>query len=178
MGEALSIVLERFSQLPKVIFHDVACKLDKNALRRVRPILRAHGVRCILDRPHSITHTCLPIYMPDESLGSTALVATQAAEVSNSIAVVNRTSLAFMAPATYTVHKMAQVAMMNVRKIHRLLQVNSGAENDHIPLAPFYHSRVSRACQRGSFCSCQSDDGPSKGLLSDELSLSSLAPLA
>ncbi|KAK1862420.1 hypothetical protein I4F81_004994 [Pyropia yezoensis] len=54
--------------------------------------------------------------MPDESLGSTAGVATQAAEVSHSIAVVNRTSLAFMAPATYMVHKMAQVAMMNPPK--------------------------------------------------------------
>jgi len=42
VGEALSIVLERFPRLPKVIFYDVACKLDKNALRRVRPILRAH----------------------------------------------------------------------------------------------------------------------------------------
>jgi len=48
VGEALSIVLERFPQLPKVIFYDVACKLDKNALRRVRPILRGHNVRCIL----------------------------------------------------------------------------------------------------------------------------------
>jgi len=41
VGEALSIVLERFPQLSKVIFQDVACKLDKNARRRVRPILRS-----------------------------------------------------------------------------------------------------------------------------------------
>lgn len=33
--EALSIILERFPKLPKVVFYDVACKLDKNALRRV-----------------------------------------------------------------------------------------------------------------------------------------------
>lgn len=173
VGEALSIVLERFPQLPKVIFYDVACKLDKNALRRVRPILRSHGFRCILDRPHSITHSCSPIYMPDESLGSTAVVATQAAEVSHSIAVVNRTSLAFMAPATYMVHKMAQVAMMNVRKIHRLLQVNSGAENDHVPLSPFYHAQLSRTCQRGSVCSCQMDVGVSGPPVSDDNSVSS-----
>lgn len=82
VGEALSTILERFPKLPRVIFYDVACKLDKNALRRVRPILRKHGVRCILDRPHSITHTCSPVYMPDEILGATAGVATQAAEVS------------------------------------------------------------------------------------------------
>jgi len=98
--EALSIVLERFPCLPKVTFYEVACKLDKNALRRVRPFLRAHGVRCILDRPHSITHTCSPIYMPDKRLGSTAGMATQAAEVSHSIAVANQTSLAYMAART------------------------------------------------------------------------------
>lgn len=153
--EALSIVLERFPRLPKVIFYDVACKLNKNALRRVRPILRAHGVRCILDRSHSITHTCSPIYMPDESLGATAGVATQAAEVSHSIALANRTSLAYMAPATYMVHKMAQVALMNVRKLHRLSQDKSSSENDHVPLAPFYHRRLARVCERGSTCDCQ-----------------------
>jgi len=155
VGEALSVVLERFPQLPKVIFYDVACKLDKNALRRVRPILRAHGVRCILDRPHSITHTCSPIYMPDESLGATAGVATQAAEVSHSIAVANRTSLAYMRPTTYMTHKMVQVAMMNIRKLERLASTNATGENDHIPLAPFFHSHLARGCQRGSSCSCQ-----------------------
>lgn len=40
VGEALSIVLERFPTLPQAIFYDVACKIDKNAMRRVRPILR------------------------------------------------------------------------------------------------------------------------------------------
>jgi len=154
VGEALSIVLERFPKLPEVIFYDVACKLDKNALRRVRPILRAHGVRCILDRPHSITHTCSPIYMPDESLGSTAGVATQAAEVSHSIAVANRTSLAYMHPETYMLHKMLQVAMMNLRKLQRLASENTTGENDHVPLAPFFHSHISRRCQLGSCCSC------------------------
>jgi len=38
--------------------------------------------------------------MPDESLGKTAVVATQAAEVAHSIAVGNRTSLAYMHPTT------------------------------------------------------------------------------
>jgi len=155
VGEALSIILERFPQLPKVIFYDVACKLDKNALRRVRPIMRAHNVRCILDRPHSITHSCSPVYMPDESLGATAGVATQAAEVSHSIAVANRTSLAYMKPATYMTHKMVQVAMMNIRKLQRLASANPKAENDHVPLAPFFHSQLARNCERGSSCSCQ-----------------------
>jgi len=142
-------------QLRKVVFYDVACKLDKNALRRVRPILRKHGFRCILDRPHSITHSSSPVYMPDESLGATAGVATQAAEVSHSIAVGNRTSLAYMAPATYMVHKIVQVAMMNIRKLQRLYSAKAG-ENDHVPLAPFYHERLSRKCERGWICTCQS----------------------
>lgn len=155
VGEALSIVLERFPTLPSVIFYDVACKIDKNAMRRVRPIMRNHNVRCILDRPHSITHSCSPIYMPDQSLGSTAGVATQAAEVSHSISVGNRTSLAYMAPATYITHRIVQVAFMNIRKLYRLHVDNSSGENDHIPLAPFFHQHLSSRCQVGTSCSCE-----------------------
>jgi len=155
VGEALSIVLERFPSLPAVIFYDVACKIDKNAMRRVRPVMRAHGVRCTLDRPHSITHSCSPIYMPDHSLGATAGVATQAAEVSHSISVGNRTSLAYMAPATYITHRIVQVAFMNIRKLYRLHADNLSGENDHIPLAPFFHQHVSSGCQRGSACACE-----------------------
>jgi len=154
VGEALSIVLERFPSLPAVIFYDVACKIDKNAMRRVRPIMRRHGVRCILDRPHSITHTCSPVYMPDQSLGATAGVATQAAEVSHSVSVGNRTSLAYMLPATYITHRIVQVAFMNIRKLYRLHADNPSGENDHVPLSPFFHRHVSSRCQRGGSCSC------------------------
>jgi len=156
VGEALSIVLERFAKLPKAIFYDVACKLDKNAMRRVRPLMRAQSVRCILDRPHSITHSCSPTYMPDECLGTTAGVATQAAEVSHSIAVVNRTSLAYMSPATYMYHRMVQVAFMNLRKLYRLHADNGVGENDHVPLAPFFHSKISHQCERVTVCTCAS----------------------
>jgi len=155
VGEALSIILERFPKLPQTIFYDVACKLDKNAMRRVRPILRAHGVRCLLYRPHSITHTCSPIYVPDDSLGSTAGVAMQAAEVSHSIAVGNRTSLAYMLPATYMTQKMVQVAFMNMSKLYRLESDNSSGEKDHVNLGPFFHSRLEGGCKRSSFCSCK-----------------------
>jgi len=158
VGEALSIVLERFPRLPKAIFYDVACKLDKNAMRRVRVIIRDHHVRCVLDRPHSITHGCSPTYMPDEFLGTTAGVATQAAEVSHAIAVVNRTSLAYMSPATYMVHKMAQVAFMNLRKLYRLHSDTAAGENDHVALAPFFNDKVAQECQRAGTCSCGSTD--------------------
>lgn len=157
VGEALSDVLERFPVLPRGIFYDVACKLGKNALRRVRPILRSHKVRCIPGRPHSITHSCSPVYMPGESLGTTAGVATQAAEVSHSIAVGNQTSLANMAPEIYMVHKMVQVAFMNIRNLHRLSLDNLTAESDHVPLAPFYLGGLVRNCLRGSNCTCQTN---------------------
>lgn len=157
VGEALSVVLERFPKLPSVIFYDVACKMDKNALRRVRPILRCGCVRCILDRPHSITHTCSPIYMPDESLGKTAGVTTQAAEVAHSIAVGNRTSLAYMHPTTYMTHRIIQVAFQNVRKLNRLFSGNPKSENDHVPLSSFFHSRIAGGCARGSACTCSAD---------------------
>jgi len=154
VGDALSIVLERFPKLPRVIFYDVACKIDKNSMRRVRSIFREQGVRCILDRPHSITHTCSPVYMPDESLGTTSGVATQAAEVSHSISVVHRTSLAYMAPATYLVHRMVQVAFMNLRKLYRMYAGSGSEENDHIPLAPFFNSKILHQCERIAVCDC------------------------
>jgi len=154
VGQALSIVLERFPRLPKVIFYDVACKIDKNATRRVRPILRDHNVRCILDRPHSITHGCSPVYMPDQSLGATSGVATQAAEVSHSISAANRTSLAYMSPTTYIIHRILQVAHMNLRKLAKLYAGKPRAENDHVPLAAFFHRRISHECQRGASCVC------------------------
>ena len=88
VGEALSVVLERFPRLPRVIFYDVTCKIDKNAMRRVRPIMRDHKKRCILDRSHSITHSCSPIYMPDESFGHMAGATTQADDFSHSICEV------------------------------------------------------------------------------------------
>jgi len=154
VGEALSIVLERFPKLPMVIFYDVAFKIDKNAMRRVRPIMRKHAVKCILDRPHSITHTCSPVYMPDESLGKTAGVATQAAEVSHSISVANRTGLTYMRPSTYIIHRIIQVAFMNVRKLCRMYSDKGARENDHVPLAPFFHDRLAGVCQVGPTCRC------------------------
>jgi len=175
-GEALSIVLERFSKLPKAIFYDEACKLDKNAMRRVRQLMRADGVRCILDRPHAIKHSCSPIYMPDECLGTTAGVATQAAEVSHSIAVVNRTSLAYNSPATYMYHRMVQVAFVNVRKLFRLQESNGSGENDHVPLAPFFHEKIAHQCERVAHCTCTSavgDGGKDVSQVFDGLNLDS-----
>jgi len=154
VGEAPSIVLERFPRLPEVIFYDVACKIDKNALRRVRTIMRGHGVRCILDRAHAITHSCSPVYMPYQSLGNTAGVATQAAEVFHSVSVGNRTSLAYITPKTYMTHRMIQVAHTNLRKLARHHSKNLKGEMDHVRLNFFFHSRVSRRCERGDTCKC------------------------
>eukprot|EP00168_Porphyra_purpurea_P009217 TRINITY_DN2224_c0_g1_i2.p1 TRINITY_DN2224_c0_g1~~TRINITY_DN2224_c0_g1_i2.p1 ORF type:complete len:267 (-),score=53.75 TRINITY_DN2224_c0_g1_i2:1611-2411(-) len=94
--------------------------------------------------------------MPDEGLGTTAGVATLAAEVSNAIVVANRASFAYMQTTTYMTHTMVQVAMMNIHKLPRVSSANSKAKNDNMPLPPFLHRQLSRGCQRGSGCECQS----------------------
>ena len=58
VADALSLILERFPRLPKVVFYDVACKLDRNGMQRVQNILSKHKVRFCLDRAHAKGHTC------------------------------------------------------------------------------------------------------------------------
>jgi len=87
---------------------------------------------------------------------TTAGVATQAAEVTHSIAVVNRTSLAYMSPATDMHHRMVQVAFKNLRKLHRLHDGSGVGENDHVPFAPFFHKKRSHERERVSVCTCAS----------------------
>lgn len=58
VADALSLILERFPALPRVIFYDVACTIDRNGMQRVRSILSRHGVRFCLDRAHAKGHTC------------------------------------------------------------------------------------------------------------------------
>lgn len=53
VANALSLILERFPALPKVVFHDVACKIYRNGMQRVRSILSRHGVRFCIDRAHA-----------------------------------------------------------------------------------------------------------------------------
>jgi len=94
--------------------------------------------------------------MPDECLGTTAGVATQTAEVFHSIAVFNRTSLAYMSPSTYMYHRMVQVAFMNLRKLYRLHAGSGAGENDHLPLAPIFHAKIMHQCERVTVCTCAS----------------------
>jgi len=57
-ADALLLTLERFPALHEVVFHDVACKMDRNGMQRVRSILSKHKVRFRLDRAHATGHTC------------------------------------------------------------------------------------------------------------------------
>lgn len=151
VGEVLSIVLERVPVLPKFMVFDVASKVEKNAMRRVRPIWRKQGMRCFLDGPHAITHSCSPVYMPDQSVGTTAGVATQAKEASHPISVGNSTSLTYMAPATYMAHRKNQVAYMNISKLCRIDADNTPwKERPHCPLwlLPFPLAALVRAGRR------------------------------
>jgi len=125
-------------------------------MRRVRPQMRDHKVRCFMDRPHLITHSCSPVHMPDKGLGAMAGISKQAAEVVHSIAVVNRTRLAYMTPEAYVSHRIVQLAFMKLRKLYRMHADNGNGENDHVPLSPFFQKHIQHQCQLASGCASQS----------------------
>lgn len=154
VSDALSVILERFPKLPEVVFYDVGCKLDRNALRRVRTIFRQHGVKVVLDRVHAKGHTCSPVFFPNESLGKTNGVATQAAEVQHSISVKFRTHLAYMAPETFMAHRVVQLALMNLASAYKIAHPSAKKENEDADLATFFHSHLAAGCRRSEHCSC------------------------
>jgi len=169
VSDALSVILERFPKLPEVVFYDVGCKLDRNALRRVRTIFRLHGVKVVLDRVHAKGHTCSPIFFPNESLGKTNGVATQAAEVQHSISVKFRTHLAYMAPETFMSHRVVQLALMNLSSVYKLSHQNAKKENEDADMGAFFHSDLAGGCCRCLHCSCmvsQKRDAVAEGVVS------------
>lgn len=154
VSEALSVILERFPKLPKVVFYDVGCKLDRNALRRVRSIFNLHGVKVVLDRVHAKGHTCSPIFFPNEALGLTNGVATQAAEVQHSVSVKFRSHLAYMSPESFMAHRIVQLSLMNLVASYKLLHPHAKEENQDASMADFYHSFVAKECCRSRYCAC------------------------
>jgi len=153
VADALSVILERFPQLPKVVFYDVACKMDRNAMQRVRSILSAHNVRFCLDRVHAKGHTCSCIYFPDEVLSVTSGVSTQAAEVQHSISVKFRSHLAYMSPASFMAHRIAQLSFMNLTAAYKIKHPDAKAENDGVRLNAFYYGYRNVTCKRRN-CTC------------------------
>ena len=154
VSDALSVILERFPELPKVVFYDVACKMDRNGMQRVRSILSNHGVRFCLDRAHAKGHTCSCIYFPDESLAVTNGVSTQAAEVQHSISVKFRGHLAYMSPASFMAHRIAQLSLMNLTASYKL-SPTAKAENEGVRLNSYYYNVRGAKCLR-SMCTCPS----------------------
>lgn len=155
VSDALSVILERFPTLPKVVFYDVGCKLDRNALRRVRPIFNKHGVKVVLDRVHAKGHTCSPIYFPNEALGRTNGVPTQSAEVQHSISVKFRTHLAYMSPESFMAHRVVQLSLMNLVASYKNKHPGAKEENQDADIRAFYHNAVSTGCRMGDNCPCQ-----------------------
>jgi len=152
VADALSLILERFPKLPKVVFYDVACKMDRNAMQRVRTILSKHKVRFCLDRAHAKGHTCSCVYFPDESLSVTNGVSTQAAEVQHSISVKFRGHLAYMSPASFMAHRIVQLSYMNLTAAFKL-HPKAKAENTGVRLNEFYFSFRAVKCVRpGCIC--------------------------
>ena len=152
VADALSLILERFPKLPKVVFYDVACKMDRNGMQRVRTILSKHKVRFCLDRAHAKGHTCSCVYFPDESLSVTNGVSTQAAEVQHSISVKFRGHLAYMSPASFMAHRIVQLSYMNLTAAFKL-QPDAKAENTGVRLNKFYFSFRAVKCLRPG-CTC------------------------
>lgn len=152
--DGISVVLERFSSIPKTIYYDMACKMNRNLMRRVRPLFRHHGVRCFMDRPHGKGHTCSLTNFADASLRQTLGKASTAAEVSHSIAIRFRPMLAYMRPATFLSFKSFQVATANLRAIYRLKQAGRSTENDHINFGEFFWSQLDMKCITAD-CICQ-----------------------
>jgi len=152
VADALSVILERFPRLPKVVFYDVACKIDRNGMQRVRTILSRHGVRFCLDRAHAKGHTCSCIYFPDESLAVTNGVSTQAAEVQHSVSVKFRGHLAYMTPASFMAHRIAQLSFMNLTASYKLHR-EAKSENEGVRLNSYYFNERGARCLR-STCVC------------------------
>ena len=153
VADALSVILERFPKLPKVVFYDVACKMDRNAMQRVRSIISHYGVRFCLDRVHAKGHTCSCLYFPDESLSVTNGVSTQAAEVQHSVSVKFRGHLAYMSPAAFMAHRIVQLAFMNLAVAYKLQHPHAKAENESARFNSFYFSYRDTRCLRPS-CPC------------------------
>lgn len=153
VADALSLILERFPSLPKVVFYDVACKIDRNGMQRVRSILSHHGVRFCLDRAHATGHTCSCVYDPDESLAVTNCVSTQAAEVQHSMSVKFRGHLTYMSPASFMAHRIAQLSLMNLTAAFKLSDAAAKAENDGVRLSAFYYKMRGVKCVRPE-CTC------------------------
>jgi len=153
VADALSVILERFPKLPKVVFYDVACKIDRNGMQRVRTILSHHGVRFCLDRAHAKGHTCSCVYFPDESLAVTNGVSTQAAEVQHSVSVKFRGHLAYMSPAAFMAHRIAQLAMMNLTASYKIHHPDAKLENEGTRLNSYYYAFRGAKCLRSS-CTC------------------------
>lgn len=153
VADALSLILERFPTLPKVVFYGVACKIDRNGMQRVRFILSHHGVCFCLDRVHAKGHTCSCVYNPDAALAVTNCVSTQAAEVQHSISVKFRGHLTYMSPASFMAHRIAQLSLMNLTAAFKLTDAAAKAENDGVRLNSYYFKVRGVKCVRRE-CTC------------------------
>ena len=153
VADALSVILERFPKLPMVVFYDVACKMDRNGMQRVRTLLSHHKVRFCLDRAHAKGHTCSCVYFPDESLAVTSGVSTQAAEVQHSVSVKFRGHLAYMSPTAFMAHRIYQLSMMNMTASYKIDHPDAKLENEGARLNSYYFKFRNAKCLRPA-CTC------------------------
>jgi len=153
VADALSVILELFPKLPKVVFYDVACKMDRNGMQRVRTLLSHHKVRFRIDRAHAKGRTSSCVYFPDESLAVTSGVSTQAAEVQHSVSVKFRGHLAYMSPTAFMAHRIYQLSMMNLTASYKIDHPDAKAENEDARLNSYYYNFRNAKCLRPT-CTC------------------------
>ena len=124
-------------------------------MRRIRPFFRQHNVRAWMDRAHGPGHTCSLINFADSALHLTFGRKSNAAEVSHSVAVKYRSSLAHMSPSTFVKQKSLQVAWRNLRAIYTLKMKQKRKETDHHRHAEFFHEELAEQCAMGPSCPCR-----------------------
>lgn len=153
VSDALSVILERFPRLPRVVFYDVGCELDRNAMRRVKHIFRRHNVK-VLDRVHAKCHACSPIFFPNVALGRTNGVSTPTAEVQYSISVKFRSHLAYMSPESFMAHRVVQLSLINLTASFKMEHPGAKGENEDANIAAYFHSYVAKTCLRDTYFPC------------------------
>ena len=91
-------------------------------------------------------------------LSDTSGVSTQAAEEQHSNSAKFRSHLAYMSPASFMAHRIAQLSLINLTAAYKIQDPDAKPENDGVRLDAFYFSHRNVTCIRKN-CSCTAAAG-------------------
>lgn len=154
LSDTLSVILERFPRLPRVVFYAIGCELDRISMWRVRQIFCKHNVKVVLDRVHGKGHARSPIFFPNEALGRTNGVSTQTEEFQYSISVKFRSHLAYISPESFMAHRVVQLSLIIFTASVKIEHPGAKGENEAANIAAYFHSYVAKTCLRDTYCPC------------------------